>query len=108
MPAPAAQPVPPREAIDAAVRRALEEDVGSGDLTTNAVIPESLRARAVIVAREACVVAGLACARRVFEILDPAASFPAAHADGDSVAAGEAIFRVEARARAILTGERTA
>lgn len=111
MPSGSELPVPkeaPVEAIDRAVRAALAEDLGPGDLTTGAVIPEALGARAAIVTRERCVVAGLAVARRAFAILDPAASFPAACQDGEVAEPGDVIFRVEARARAILSGERVA
>ncbi|HKE01757.1 MAG TPA: carboxylating nicotinate-nucleotide diphosphorylase [Planctomycetota bacterium] len=98
----------PTQAIEAAVRAALAEDAGRGDLTTEAAIPESLRARGAVVAREPGVLAGAACARRAFTALDEAAVFPPSKSDGDAFAAGDVVFRVEAKARALLTGERVA
>ena len=70
-------------AINEAAQRALAEDLGAGDVTTNAVIPAGARARASIVARERCVVAGIPIARRVFELLDPDVTFRPGPADGD-------------------------
>src|ERR1041384_2437856 len=58
--------------IKDAVRRALEEDIGSGDATTLAIVPENQMARAAVVAREECVVAGIALAETAFAELSPA------------------------------------
>ncbi len=105
-------PAVPRDAVARAVAGALAEDVGSdagaADLSTMAVIPADRRARATIVAREDCVLAGLPCAREVFEHLDPKARFEEVHPDGERVAPGDVVLRIEALARAILTGERVA
>ena len=89
-------------------RAALAEDVGSGDATTLSVVPENLEAAAVISAKEECVCAGLPVAAAVFAELDPAASFDALVQEGAQCAAGQALARIEARARALLTGERSA
>lgn len=90
------------------VHRALEEDVGSGDVTTRAVVPGGAIAVGVLLARQDCVVAGLDVAREVFTQVDPAVEFDAKKHDGDSCAAGETLARVGGRAASLLTAERTA
>ena len=91
------------------VRRALAEDLGrAGDLTTDAIVPPTCPGRAVIVARAAGRVAGLEPALHAFQLLDPACRAEVLLADGSDAAAGQVIARVGARARALLTGERTA
>jgi nicotinate-nucleotide pyrophosphorylase (carboxylating) len=90
------------------VARALEEDLGTGDVTTSALIDGAARARAEIRLREAGLVVGLVCAEAAFRALDPDASFEALVPEGAAVEAGAVIARVEGRARAILSAERTA
>ena len=91
------------------VRRALAEDLGrAGDVTTDAIIPASLPGRAVVVARAAGRVAGLEPALFAFRLLDQDCRAEVCLADGSDAAAGQAIAHVNARARALLTGERTA
>ncbi len=90
------------------VRAALAEDVGSGDATTLAVVPEGVQAEAFMVTRQACVCAGLPVAEAVFEELDGALAFEPLVSDGTRCSAGQVLARVRGRARAILTGERTA
>jgi nicotinate-nucleotide pyrophosphorylase (carboxylating) len=90
------------------VRAALEEDLGAGDITTEALIPPTARGHGVIVAKEAAVLSGLQVAREVFTALDPDASFQPAHQDGDELDAGETVASVEGSAAALLSGERTA
>jgi len=95
--------------VDDAVRAALAEDLGrAGDITTQATIPADAKARAVIAAREAGVVAGLPLAAAAFRLVDPAVRFAPALADGARVSAGEVIARIEGPARAILGAERVA
>jgi nicotinate-nucleotide pyrophosphorylase (carboxylating) len=89
------------------VRRALEEDVGSGDVTTDATVPEDARARAVVVQKEAGVIYGLAVAEATFSQLDPDAHFEALAEEGEWRDAGE-VLSVGGRARALLSAERTA
>jgi nicotinate-nucleotide pyrophosphorylase (carboxylating) len=89
-------------------RNALAEDVGSGDATTLAVVPENLEVSASIVAREECVCAGLQVAECVFKELDPKAVFEYVVQDGDRCSRGCILARVTGKAQAILTGERTA
>ncbi len=90
------------------VELALEEDVGRGDLTSQAVIPERLPGQAVFVARTAGIIAGLPAAAMVFAILDPRVQFTALLADGTAVEAGTRLATVKGAMRSILTGERTA
>jgi nicotinate-nucleotide pyrophosphorylase (carboxylating) len=91
------------------VRAALDEDLGAaGDVTTDAVIPPDLRARARLVARSPAVLAGLPVAREVFRTLAPEVSFVEHRADGDRLDAGEPFASVSGPARPILLGERTA
>src|SRR6185369_11767714 len=84
------------------------EDVGSGDITTLNTLPSGVGARAVIVMKEPCVVAGLEVVRLTFRELDPHLTFEMLAADGDRVQAGVAVARVFGPAGSILTGERTA
>ncbi|HEX8032767.1 MAG TPA: carboxylating nicotinate-nucleotide diphosphorylase [Ktedonobacterales bacterium] len=95
--------------FDAAlVRRALAEDVGRGDVTTEATIPAGTRASGRIVARQPGVVAGLPIAVLTFRLLDPAIHVKALVADGTHVEAGATLARLSGDARALLTAERTA
>jgi nicotinate-nucleotide pyrophosphorylase (carboxylating) len=95
--------------IDAAVTRALAEDLGrAGDVTSTATIPEDARARAVVVAREAGVIAGLPLVAAALRKLAPEVEIAATHRDGAHVAASTALMTVAGPARAILAAERTA
>ena len=93
---------------DARLRAFLAEDLGSGDVTSDATVPESARAQGELVAKSECVVSGLDAARRVFELLDPSVEWDASSAAGDRVAPGTVIARLAGRARPILAGERVA
>lgn len=90
------------------VARALEEDVGAGDVTTLALVPAEEEAEAEIVAKEDCVVAGLAVAEAAFAHLDTRVKFDARVEDGEEVQAGSLLAVVSGPAAAILMGERTA
>jgi nicotinate-nucleotide pyrophosphorylase (carboxylating) len=90
------------------VERALAEDVGSGDATTNGIVPAGASLSARIVSKESGVVAGLAVASAAFQLLDHEIEFAAAVADGDVSEAGQTVAEIRGSARAILTGERTA
>ena len=94
--------------IDEAVQRALAEDVGKGDLTSNALIPEDAYTEGVIYSKDSGVLAGMPVARRVFERLDPEVEIEQELEDGSALAPGSVIARIRGRARAVLTGERTA
>lgn len=89
------------------VRRALAEDIGSGDLTA-ALIPASTRARASVITRERAVLCGSAWFDEVFRQLDTAVSTTWAVKDADSIQANQIVCRLHGPARAILSGERMA
>lgn len=98
----------PRQ-IDWLVQLALEEDLGSGDITTDSVIMEDRVATARVTAKEPLVLCGTEIFQAVFKRLDSCAEFPALNfGDGDNVAAGETILDVKAGNAALLKGERSA
>jgi nicotinate-nucleotide pyrophosphorylase (carboxylating) len=99
--------VPAAAASQELVARALAEDLGDGDVTTAATVPENARARAVITQKAPGVVFGLDQAEQVFRTLDPAVSFERTVAEGVWREGGE-VARIEGRARGLLSGERTA
>jgi nicotinate-nucleotide pyrophosphorylase (carboxylating) len=90
------------------VRRALAEDLGWGDATTQAVVPGDARAVGAFVARAQIVLAGLDVAVEAFRQLDPGIVVDAHRRDGDRCGTGETIATVTGLASALLTGERTA
>jgi nicotinate-nucleotide pyrophosphorylase (carboxylating) len=96
------------ESIRSAVQSALAEDVGSGDVTTLALVPENSTARAVMCAREPLVAAGLALAEDAFLELSSAAQTKQLAKDGDKVKAGGVLLTISGPTRAILTAERVA
>jgi nicotinate-nucleotide pyrophosphorylase (carboxylating) len=99
---------PEAEELDRLLDRALTEDVGSGDVTSEALVPAALRARAVLVAKSAGVLAGCQAFAGVFSRLDPSVRVEFRRADGDPLAAQEVVGVLEGPARALLAGERTA
>jgi len=98
----------PREQLLPIVRRAIEEDIGIGDMTTTAVVPENVQVEGRIVAAEPCIAAGLPASEAVFEEIDEEIEFTALVADGDTVKADTTIAVVKGPARGILGGERAA
>jgi nicotinate-nucleotide pyrophosphorylase (carboxylating) len=90
------------------IEAALAEDVGSGDITSSAVIPPNVRFHGVMRAYHAMVIAGLPVACEVFRLVVPDASFRALITDGDAVTAGTILAEIEGPARGLLTAERTA
>jgi nicotinate-nucleotide pyrophosphorylase (carboxylating) len=97
------------DAIERVVRTALAEDVGDGDVTTDGVVPVEARCRAELVLAEPGVACGLEAARQVFATLDPEVSVEQLLPDGARVEDTPArLLAIEGRARAVLTGERTA
>ena len=94
--------------IRTAVLAALAEDIGPGDVTTLATVPEQSRARAIMRAREPLVVAGLAFAETAFRELSADVEFKNASRDGHSLSAGETLLEIQGPARALLTAERVA
>jgi nicotinate-nucleotide pyrophosphorylase (carboxylating) len=90
------------------VRRALEEDIGGGDLTSEAVLDSRAQAKGVFVAREPIVVCGLGIARESFRQADPRLTWETRLSDGAACDAGAALATVRGTARPILAAERTA
>jgi nicotinate-nucleotide pyrophosphorylase (carboxylating) len=95
-------------AVSGIVSRAIAEDLGAGDITTRAVIPENEEASAEITAKEPLVVAGLPVAAAVFAQLDGRVAFKALVGEGVEVAEGAAVAALSGPAAPILVGERTA
>jgi len=91
-----------------ALHRALEEDLGGGDITTEATVAPELRARGIILAKSDCVIAGLDVAAEAFRQLDPGVTFTVHKPDGSRCAPGETVADVRGYAGAMLTAERTA
>ena len=90
------------------VRRALAEDLGWGDVTTEATVGPEQRARGIILAKSACVLAGIQVAEEAFRQLDPGVSFEARRQDGARCPPGDVIAQLHGSAAAMLTAERTA
>src|SRR6266545_2781430 len=90
------------------VRRALAEDLGWGDVTTEATVDAFLHARGMILAKSDCVIAGLDVAAEAFRQLDPGAIFTSKVVDGDRCRPGAVVAEVRGSAAAMLTAERTA
>jgi nicotinate-nucleotide pyrophosphorylase (carboxylating) len=94
--------------IRQAVQNALAEDIGSGDVTTLATVPEAVMAQAVMRAREPLVAAGLACAEAAFTRLSSAVKVKRLAHDGQHLKTGDILLHLSGPARAILTAERVA
>ncbi len=90
------------------VRRALEEDLPWGDITTETLVPAEVQSSGRFICKDDGVVCGLAVVAAVFRELDPSLEFLARVHDGQQVAGGAVIAEVRGRTRPILTGERTA
>lgn len=90
------------------IEAALREDLRSGDLTTEALIPADARGRAAMNFRAAGTVCGIPLARLAFEMLDPGASIQTLMEDGAHVDNGATVMRIEGNARALLSAERVA
>ncbi len=92
----------------ALIQLALEEDLGEGDWTTQWTVPEEHRSRALIVAKEPLVVAGVDCVHDVFRAVDRELEVTIHAPDGTRVEAGESLVEAHGRTRGLLIGERTA
>jgi nicotinate-nucleotide pyrophosphorylase (carboxylating) len=86
----------------------LQEDIGQGDVTTDAIVSEDHSSQAIIRAKADGVVAGHAFAREVFQFLDPDIRYKELKQDGERVAKGDTVAAIAGKTRAILTGERVA
>ena len=94
--------------IVAVIRRALDEDMGVGDVTTNSIVTPAASAAAQIVAKQNGIVSGLSIAQAVFLMLDGDMGFSTNVSDGAEVKPEQLLIELQGSARAILTGERTA
>jgi len=90
------------------IKIALEEDIGSGDITTDNLVDPDLEGKGVIIAKEPFILAGLDVAWQVFKHLDSKVVFRPAYIDGDTIDDGKTIANVEGKLHALLSGERTA
>ena len=90
------------------ITRALAEDIGSGDITSDWTIPPDLHLKGDLVAKQVGVIAGLEVAALAFAAVDPCVQFTPLASDGDRVTRGTVVARVVGPARSILTAERTA
>jgi nicotinate-nucleotide pyrophosphorylase (carboxylating) len=100
--------LPPDNEILRIVKIALAEDVGSGDVTTRATVPENVPAIAKMIAREPMVIGGLSVAEKTFLEVSPNLRIERISSDGKRIEKGETLLKVEGSARAILTAERVA
>ena len=94
----------PSRPIKAAVRTALKEDLPFGDVTTEALFPNRLLTRAIIVANEPMTLAGLCVAHEVFNDIDSSLKIKGSYSDGDVVASKTTLFTIDGDARSILRG----
>ncbi len=99
--------LPAQDTIERDVRRALDEDIGSGDVTAD-LLPASATGAARVIAREPAVLCGRAWFDQCFRQLDHDVRIEWLAADGDRIAAGAVLCRIEGRARALVTAERSA
>lgn len=88
------------------IRQAIKEDIGDGDHTSLSCVPASAKGKAVLVAKEAGVIAGMEVARMVYHEVDPQVVFTPLVKDGSEIKVGDRIFTVEGASRSILMAER--
>lgn len=98
----------PPLAISQCIKRALAEDIGAGDVTTDSIVPAGATLRGRIIAKQDGIVAGLDVANEVFSALSAQVVFAAKVTDGTRVMKGSVLAEITGDARALLTGERTA
>jgi nicotinate-nucleotide pyrophosphorylase (carboxylating) len=94
--------------LETLIRHALSEDIGSGDVTTLALIPRQARGSARIIAKESLVVAGTEVAHRVFLLVDPSLKVDIRQQDGSRAHPGDPLLEVSGGISTMLMGERTA
>ena len=94
--------------IDKIVEQALLEDIGTGDITSESIVPYDLKAKGIIKTSEEGVVAGLDIIYLVFKKLDPEICFQSKIKDGKNILPGEVLAKISGSARTILKGERVA
>lgn len=90
------------------IKMALKEDIGGKDITTTAIIPKNKYVKAILLAKEDCVICGLGIAAEVFKVKDKNIRFKTLVLDGQKINKGRVIARIFGRAQSILTAERVA
>ena len=96
------------EPVRELIQRAFDEDLGSGDITTEAIVKEGSRSEAVWVSKEDGIIAGLGLAQAVYQKLDPELTWDPNYKDGDEIKRGSEIVELSGKSRALLSGERIA
>jgi nicotinate-nucleotide pyrophosphorylase (carboxylating) len=94
--------------LESIVRHALIEDIGRGDITTNLTIPRNKEIKAMILAKENCIVCGLPAAEKVFELTDTEIKFTPCIKEGQAVKKSKIVAKLSGKARSILSAERVA
>jgi nicotinate-nucleotide pyrophosphorylase (carboxylating) len=94
--------------VEKLIDLAIAEDIGSGDITTDSLVPAGLEGRAIILAKEPLVLAGLETAHQVFARFDEQIAFEPTRTDGDQIQAGETVVKLKGRLAALLKAERIA
>lgn len=95
-----------RKDIEFYIKLALKEDVGDGDHTSLACVPADAKGKAILIAKEAGIIAGIEVAEMVYAIVDKKTLFKALKKDGEKIEVGDKIWEVEGFSRSILTAER--
>lgn len=96
------------EPVRELIQRAFDEDLGSGDITTEAIVKEGSRSEAVWVSKEDGIIAGLGLAQAVYQKLDHELTWDPNYKDGDEIKRGSEIVELSGKSRALLSGERIA
>lgn len=94
--------------MDDLIRRSLDEDIGTGDVTTNSIVGADLKIRGRFTAKESGIICGLPVVRRVFGLLDSGIKLDGQIFEGGTVSKGAVIAEISGPAQQILTGERVA
>lgn len=94
------------QVIENYIRLAIEEDLGDGDHTSLACIPEDAVGKAVLNVKEEGIIAGVEIAQKVFSLIDPSLSFKRKIKDGEKVKVGDVVFELSGSSRSMLQGER--
>jgi len=94
--------------IKSIIKKALDEDIGSGDITSAVCFPSNLKAEAAILAKESCVVCGLKVVKTVLRLVDPKLRLKSMVSEGQRVKTKQSILELSGDARSIFTGERVA
>jgi nicotinate-nucleotide pyrophosphorylase (carboxylating) len=94
--------------LDSIIQKALEEDIGPGDITTDSIVDPHSTGKAELLAKEQLILAGLPVFSMVFTLVDPGLEFEYMYKDGALISSGEVICRISGRLASILKAERTA